>query len=130
MPAATATIRATIDEYVDRFNAGDPRQWAELFTEEARQEDPVGSPVNVGRDTIAAFYDSVAGAMGPPTLSLRDEPIIIGDEAIVLLTVVAGAGAERVRIPLIVDHMTFANDGRIASLRAFWDPAAMVSDPA
>jgi hypothetical protein len=70
------------------------------------------------------------GPMNEPQMLLHDGfPIVVGNEAIVGFQIVAGSGAERIRIPMIVDHMTFADDGRISALRAFWDPASLMLDP-
>lgn len=127
--ADQATIRATIDHYVEHFSAGDRDAWVALFTDDAQQEDPVGTPMNVGHDAIGGFYDTMVSGFGVPKLALSTEPIIVGDEAMVELNVVAGSGEGRVRIPRIIDHMTFAADGRIAALRAFWDPTTITPDP-
>ena len=59
-----------------------------------------------------------------------DEPVIVGGEAIVFLSATGGTGEGRVRVPRIVDHMTFSADGSIASLRAFWTMESIVPDPA
>ena len=127
MPTPDA-IRATLDQYVSRFSAGDAEGWVALFTEDAHQEDPVGSPVNTGHDAIRAFYETMV-TFGGPQLSQVREPVIVGDEAILFIQAVTGEGAGRVRVPFICDVITFADDARIASLRAFWDPTSMVSDP-
>lgn len=124
-----AAVRATVDSYAERFSAGDRDGWVALFTADARQEDPVGTPVNIGHEAIGGFYDNMVGGFGVPQLSLSQEPIIVGNEAMVELNVVAGSGEGRVRIPRILDHMTFAEDGRIESLRAFWDPTSITPDP-
>jgi len=126
----TDEIRATIDQYVERFCVGDSAAWAALFSEDATQEDPVGTPVNVGREAIQAFYDNTSALFGGGlTIALLSEPVILGNEAIVILTATGGAGAARARVPQIVDHMTFADDASIASLRAFWDMASVTPDP-
>ena len=128
--ATTEQIRATIDQYVTRFCAGDAARWAELFTEDAKQEDPVGSPVNEGRAAVQGFYENTAALFGGGlTIALLSDPVIIGDEAIVILTATGGSGEARARVPQIVDHMTFADDGAISSLRAFWDMTSIVPDP-
>ncbi len=127
--ATAEDIRTTIDSYVSCMSANDRTAWTALFTEDARQEDPVGSPENVGHEAIAGFFDGVVAMLGAPTITLTHEPIIIGQEAVVLLQVVAGTGDSRVRIPLIVDHMRFADDARITQLRAFWDATSLTPDP-
>ena len=89
--ATPEEIRATIDQYVVRFSAGDAAGWVALFADDARQEDPVGAPVNVGHDAIGAFYETML-ALGGPQLSFVREPIILGNEAVVFLQAVSGEG--------------------------------------
>jgi steroid delta-isomerase len=124
----TEAIRATIDAYVKHSCAGDMDGLVSLFTEDARQEDPVGQPPNVGHDAIRGFFDNVK-AVGPMDMSLARDPIIIGNEAIVFLTVVSHVGDQDVQVPFITDHMTFADDGRIKELRAFFDPTTITMGP-
>lgn len=123
-------IRATIASYADRLGALDRAGWVALFTDDARQEDPVGAPVNVGHEALGTFFDTMIAPMSQPRMILHDGfPIVVGNEAMVGFQIVSGSGAERIRIPMIVDHMTFADDGRISALRAFWDPASITVDP-
>ena len=61
-------VRDTISAYVKHFSAGDTDAWVSLFTEDARQEDPVGQPANVGHDAIRTFFENVK-ALGPATLT-------------------------------------------------------------
>ena len=123
MPAADA-IRATIDQYVARFSAGDRDAWLELFADDATVEDPVGSPVRKGRSEIGEFFDfshSLADS-----IELRPHGIVnvCGDEAAWVFQIratVAGA----VYAVTAVDAMTFDDDAKIASMRAYWDAASM-----
>lgn len=128
--ATTEQIRATIDRYVDTFCAGDAAAWAEVFAPDATQEDPVGTPVNVGRAAIAGFYETTSALFGGGLhIELTGEPLLVGHEAIVALSATGGSGETRARVPRIVDHMTFTDDGAIASLRAFWTMESVVPDP-
>jgi steroid delta-isomerase len=117
-------IRTTLDLYVARFNAGDFDGLVALFTEDATQEDPVGSPANVGHEAIRTFFGTIE-AVGKPQINLLNEPIVIGSEAILGFSVITEVGDQTVTVPFVVDHMTFAGDGRIATLRAFFDPTAV-----
>ena len=123
-------IRATVDQYVERFTAGDAAHWADLFTADAHHEDPVGTPVNEGRAAVQAFYENTSALFGGGmTVALTADPVIVGGEALVFLTATGGSGAARARVPQIIDHMTFADDGSIATLRAFWTMDSIVPDP-
>ena len=57
-------------------------------------------------------------------------PIVVGDEALAFLEVHIGRGADRLVLAPIVDHFVFDGDGRIASVRAFFDVAGTRPDPA
>lgn len=122
-------IRATIDRYIEAFTAGDAEGWAALFSEDATQEDPVGTPVNTGRAAIQGFLDNNLALFGSLQLHLKQEPVIIGHEAALSLYALAGTGADRARMPDIIDHMTFGDDASITSLRAFWTMDSITPDP-
>jgi steroid delta-isomerase len=121
-------IRATLDAYVDTFKAHDKDRWLALFADDATQEDPLGAPVNTGPEAIGVFWDNTH-ALGDLSMEQLDEPIILGHEALMFLRVTIGHGAERMAVPRIVDHIRFTEDGRIQSLRAFWDPADIGPSP-
>ena len=125
----TEQVLATLEAYVKNFSAGDRAGWVGLFAPDAVQEDPVGSPANVGHEAIGTFYDAML-AGGTPQLSFLQDPIICGDEAIMFLTACTGEGDGQVRVPQIVDHVRLDDEARITSLRAFWDPTKMEFGPA
>ena len=117
-------IRTTVEQYVTRFNAGDFDGVVALFTEDASQEDPVGTPPNVGHEAIRQFFANVEG-VGKPQLKVLHDPIIVGNEAVLTFSVITEIGDQKVTVPFVVDHMTLADDGRIAKIRAFFDPTSM-----
>jgi steroid Delta-isomerase len=128
--ATPSEIRAVIDRYIETFSSNDPDGWADLFAEDATQEDPVGSPVNKGRDAIKEFYRSTSDMFGGGLkVVLKEDPIIIDHEVVMSLYALAGSGADRNRMPRIIDHLTFNDDGSIASLRAFWTLDSLQPDP-
>jgi hypothetical protein len=60
-------------------------------------------------------------------LSLTQEPLVVGNEVIAFLTVVALMDGRRMTLPRIVDHIVLTDDGaRFQSLRAFFDFAELV----
>ena len=122
---ATDDVYAALERYVDLFNAGDSAGWSELFAKDARQEDPVGSPVNEGREAIRAFYDNVR-SIGPARITVERPPVIVGNEAILCFSVVTDLGEQKATVPFIVDHFVFDEQGAITSLRAFYDAGSVV----
>lgn len=114
------SIQQVLERYVAAFNGRDRDVWVGLFAPDARQEDPVGGPVNVGHEAIGAFFDAM-GAMGDIQLSRPRPSIVIGDEALLFLTATTRTSGMVITVPFIVDHIEFDSAGRMTSLRAFWD---------
>jgi steroid Delta-isomerase len=121
-------VEQVVKTYCLAESAKDRDTWLSLFAPDAVHEDPVGAPVNRGVEAIGAFFDAGAGQMDLD-LHATAAPIVVGDEALVFLEVHVGHGSERLVLAPIVDHMVFDGEGRIASLRAFFDPAGIAPDP-
>jgi steroid delta-isomerase len=121
MPDA-ATIRATVDRYIGQF--ADRAAFLANFAEGAWIEDPVGTPRHEGIDAIGAFYDQTHGLSAEISLERTGPVRVAGGEAAFPFQArtVLGGGTFVIDI---IDVMTFAEDGRIATMRAFWDPAEM-----
>lgn len=119
MPDADA-IRATIDRYLTLFSAGDREAWLDLWAPDATMEDPVGSPLRKGRDEIGAFYDE--GHTAADSIELRPLGLVIvcGAEATFTFQARPTLGGQTFATP-VIDVMTFDDDARITSQRAFVD---------
>ncbi len=111
-------IRKTIDTYCERFTA-DREGWLALFADDATVEDPIGSDRNVGKEAIGAFWDMTHGLADKVTLTPSDYVKVAGNEA-------AFAMDARMESPdgvngmKIIDVMTFDDDAKITSQRAYW----------
>jgi steroid delta-isomerase len=124
MPADPAVIRTTIEQYLARFTAGDREGWLALWSDDCTMEDPVGTPVKRGKDAIGAFYDD--GQKNADSIELRatDFAIVCGGQASFAMEVRPKLGGQTMMIPAI-DVMTFDDEGRITSQRAFVDFAQL-----
>ena len=111
-------VRDLFERYTKAMTAADADAWVACFADDATHEDPVGTPVNVGKDAIRAFF-----ANNPPgvQLSLTAEPLVIGNEALVFLRVDIEMDGTQMELPRIVDHVILTDDCRIQALRAFFD---------
>ena len=111
--------------------AHDRQAWLDLFTEDAVVEDPIGpSPFDPeggghrGIEAIAAFYDNVIAANESVTFTIR-QSFLCGDEAANVGVIrIAFAGGTAVEVDGVYIYRR-SDDGRIASLRAFWEPDAI-----
>ena len=123
MPDADV-IRTTIDEYLARFSAGDREGWLDLWADGATMEDPVGTPVRTGREEIGAFWDQGRAAADSVELRPAGPAIVIGNEAAFPFEVRPTLGGATMVLPAI-DVMTFDEEGRVTSQRAFVDFAML-----
>ncbi len=113
MAANSDHIRATIGRYIEFMNASDVDSIAELYAEDATLEDPIGTQPLRGREAIRGFY---AAAVGQVELELTGSPRVAAGEVAFPMHARLG-GAQTLEV---IDVMVFDDDGRIASMRAFW----------
>ena len=117
-------IAGTIERYQSTFSADDRDGWLALFTDDAVLEDPVGSAPHEGREAIAAFWDAVHARTERGTVRMTQGPAVCGLEAAWAFELDVTVKGRRSLVG-IIDHGTFAEDGRIRRIRAFWSPATV-----
>jgi steroid delta-isomerase len=118
MPSAEE-ITQTVNRYLELLAKADADGIADLYATDATIEDPVGGEVHIGRQAIHGFYSSVPGTNNQTeVVTLR----ALGNEAAFhwTLTVDLGNGG-RMRID-IISTMRFDDEGKIASMKAYWGP--------
>jgi steroid Delta-isomerase len=118
--ATPEQIRETIAQYIKNFTANDRSGWLALFTDDATVEDPVGSEVKRGKDGIGEFWDFVHSLSPSIELRANGPACVAAPEAAFPIMIVNDLGGTKMAIDA-TDVMTFADDGRISSMRAFWD---------
>jgi steroid Delta-isomerase len=129
---AAVVARAHVEEVVARYctaeTTKDRETWLSLFAHDATVEEADGSTVQ-GIQALRAFFD---GSVARLDLDLHETapPIVVGDEALAFLELHLGRGADRLALAPIVDHFVFDAEGRISSVRAFYDVAGAQPDPA
>lgn len=115
-----ATMKAALQAYVDRTNAGDAAGLVALFAPGAVIEDPVGTPLKSGAEIVQWFADTVAfDARIFPVAPIRGSHA--NEAALVFHVEFTPPGGERLRIHSL-DVCTFNAAGLITSLRAWWGP--------
>jgi steroid delta-isomerase len=111
-------ILATIETYLAAVGDHDLEAVVDLFAEDAVQEDPIGTPPNVGKAAIRDFFEKSFGA--PFSTTLAGPPLVTGDYAAFQFTINVETGGD----PFIVraiDVMHFDEDGKITEVRAIVD---------
>lgn len=118
MPSPEA-ITQTVNSYLTLLAKGATDEIVKLYTTDATIEDPIGADVLRGHDAVRAFYTAIQDAKKETDLA---EIRIGGNEAAFLWHLTLDAGDSRTRIsPISV--MTFDDQARVASMRAFWSPS-------
>ena len=124
MPADAATIRSTVDAYCAAFSKGDQDAYVGLFADGAWIEDPVGTPRHEGTEAIGGFFDHSSGLADSIELRLTGPVRVAAGECAFPMQARPTIGGATYCVDLI-DVMTFDDDGKITTMRAFWDPAEM-----
>ena len=109
----------------------DREGWLDLFAEDAVVEDPVGPSMfdpegtgHHGREAIGAFFDNVIAVNESIRFTIH-QSLLCGDEVAnigVIRITFEGGGAVEVDGVYIYRR---SPEGKIASLRAFWEPDAI-----
>jgi hypothetical protein len=109
---------AAIKAYCRAETEGDHAAFMALFADDVLHEDPVGLAVRHGRTGLEELWDMAQA--GRVELWLTDDVIVCGNEAIALMRCRTGPADARRETGPIVDHFTFDEHGKIASVRAFY----------
>jgi steroid Delta-isomerase len=116
---ASAAIAQTVNRYLELVANGTADDVMTLYAADATIEDPAGSDIRRGHDAIHEFYANVQDIPKETELA---ELRVGGNEAAFLWHLTLQAGDTRTRIsPISV--MTFDDDAKITSMRAFWSPS-------
>lgn len=121
--ASPDDITKTVKRYLELAAKGSADEIAALYADDATVEDPVGSELRRGRDAIREFYAAVENLERHVELeAIR----VAGNEAAYLFTLTIQLGDNMTRIAPI-GVMTFDDDAKITSMRAFWSPADLTT---
>lgn len=109
-------LQGFVQRYLDAVAGGNVDEVAALYAEDATLEDPVGGgEVHIGRQAIAGFYKVMEGGeIKTELLTFRAG----GHEAAFVFAITV-AGSMRIEP---IEVMTFGDDGKITSMRAYWGP--------
>ena len=111
---------AMVHKYVEAFDKQDLDIIREIYSNDARVEDPVGTDVHEGIEAVCAFYEGAlqSGAK----LALSSDPCCSGN---------AVAFSFQVQMPGviidIIDVFEFNHEGKVNSMKAYWGPENMKS---
>jgi len=114
-------IRKIYDFYPDMLSKGDVDGILALYRDDAWIEDPIGSELRKGKDAVREFYAASAGTV---KMRLTGPVRVAGSEAAAPLVVLMGPEGEEQALD-IISVMTFDENAKIKSMRAYWSFDAM-----
>ncbi|MDF3306664.1 nuclear transport factor 2 family protein [Rhodococcus sp. T2V] len=123
MAPSAEDIRKTVERYIEAVATGTAADVVALYAEGATVEDPVGTEPRTSAESLREFY----GVIEPlkqtgELLTLK----IAGNSAAFHFSLVTDLGEQKLEIAPI-DVMTFDDDGKITSMRAFWSQEDMIT---
>ncbi len=113
------TIVEAITTYCRAETEGDKDAFMDLFAEKVLHEDPVGYAIRHDRPGLEELWQMAQS--GNVELWLEDEVIVAGNEAIAIMRCRTGPDGGRRELGPIVDHFIFDENGKITSVRAFYN---------
>ena len=122
MGANAEAISEVIHRYVDLVATGTADEVVGLYAEGATVEDPVGSEVLTTREAIREFYSRLEGLEQEGRLLTAR----IADGQAAFLFELATKSGEQTYTLAPIDVMTFDDDAKITSMRAFWADSDLV----
>ena len=123
MAPSAEDIRKTVERYIEAVATGTADDVVALYAEGATVEDPVGTESRTSVESLREFYAVIEPLKQTgELLTLK----IAGNSAAFHFSLVTDLGEQKLEIAPI-DVMTFDDDGKITSMRAFWSQEDMIT---
>ncbi|MBC2641009.1 MULTISPECIES: nuclear transport factor 2 family protein [unclassified Rhodococcus (in: high G+C Gram-positive bacteria)] len=123
MAPSAEDIRKTVERYIEAVATGTADDVVALYAEGATVEDPVGTEPRTSVESLREFYAVIEPLKQTgELLTLK----IAGNSAAFHFSLVTDLGEQKLGIAPI-DVMTFDDDGKITSMRAFWSQEDMIT---
>jgi len=120
MPAPEE-IRSIVQSYVKMMCDSDIDGILSLYADDATAEDPVGGEIQQGIDALRNFYNLTAPAL---QVELNGPICVAGNQCAFLLLAELTMGDAKQYLDA-TDIFSFDEEGKITSMRAFWDPSEL-----
>jgi steroid Delta-isomerase len=112
-------VQAAVDAYVAAYGKNDRDAFLDAFADDGVIVDPVGTPPHAGREARGAFWDTVHQLTERMTFDVKNV-VVCGNEAAMVFGIHASTGDAGIVLDA-VDIFEIDDDGKIASMRAYWD---------
>jgi steroid delta-isomerase len=116
----------TVAEYFAAIRANDVERCVAVFAHDAVQHDPVGTPPNIGTDSIRAFFTGIFA--GFQTVGLTENAVYVNGNSAAIKWTGSGVGQNGKSVAFEgIDVLDCNESGKITLVRAFWDPAPVMA---
>jgi steroid delta-isomerase len=112
-------VQAAVEAYVAAYQTNDRDAFLDAFATDGVIVDPVGTPPHSGREARGAFWDTVHQLTERMTFDVKDV-VVCGSGAAMVFGIHASTGDAGIVLDA-VDIFEIDDDGKIASMRAYWD---------
>ena len=119
------TITQTVTAYFNAICSLDCEAWIATFASDGVSYEP-GNPPLAGHDMLRAFFNGVAAGFESISM-LPDQIFVVGNEAGVKWSASGMGKSGRPAQFEGIDVFTLNDDGKIQTVKAYWDPAAMMA---
>lgn len=124
---STDRTQKAVADYFAAIRAMDTEAWLASFAADAVSHDPVGAPPISGHAALRQFFEGIAGAFEKVGL-FEDHVFVNGNEAAVKWTG-RGVGKNGRAVTFEgIDIFRINDEGKIQTLRGYWNPAAMMAE--
>lgn len=121
--ASREELVAVCDRYVELVSAQDVDGIMALYADDCWVEDPIGSERKFGREVIRDFYEGITKLGVTPVMRRIGPVTVCGGEAAFQFRIDIDLGDNQIAMTS-TDVMTFDDEGRITSMRAYADGEA------
>ncbi len=120
------TTEQAVAEYFAAIRAMDVERCVAVFAPDAEQQDPVGTPPNIGHAAIRAFFTRIFS--GFQLVGLTEDGVFVNGHSAAVKWNGKGVAHNGKSVAFEgVDVLDCDAAGKIVLVRAFWDPAPVMA---
>ena len=118
-------ISRAVRAYFLAIRAMDAEAFANTFAEDGTTFDPAGAPAITGRDAIREFLTSICKNF--KSVGLTEESVFVAGNGAAVKWIGRGTSATGKEVKFEgIDVFEVNADGKIQTVRAYWNPAEMI----
>ncbi|HVS20850.1 MAG TPA: nuclear transport factor 2 family protein [Pyrinomonadaceae bacterium] len=119
-------ISRAVRAYFLAIRAMDAEAWANTFAEDGTTFDPVGTPAITGRDALREFLQSICKNF--KSVGLTEDSVFVAGNGAAVKWTGHGISSNGKEVKFEgVDVFEVNEDGKIQTVRAYWNPAEMIA---